>query len=50
VLFIKKKPIVGEIDLVTVIMPHYGCGVDSGSNRNAYQEYFLGVKAASVYG
>ena len=24
---------------------HYGPGVDSASNRNKYQEYFLGVKA-----
>ena len=28
--------------------PHYGPGVDSGSNRNDYQEYFLGVKAAGA--
>jgi len=27
---------------------HYGPGVDSASNRNEYQEYFLGVKAASA--
>jgi len=27
---------------------HYGPGVDSVSNRNEYQEYFLGVKAASA--
>ena len=26
--------------------PHYGPGVNSASNRNEYQEYFLGVKAA----
>ena len=25
---------------------HYGPGVDSTSNRNEYQEHFLGVKAA----
>jgi len=25
---------------------HYGPGVDSASNRNEHQEYFLGVKAA----
>jgi len=25
---------------------HYGPRVDSASNRNEYQEYFLGVKAA----
>ena len=24
---------------------HYSPGVDSASNRNKYQEYFLGVKA-----
>jgi hypothetical protein len=29
---------------------HYGPGVDSASNRNEYQEYFLGVKAADAYG
>jgi len=27
---------------------HYGPGVDSASNRNQYQEYFLGVKVAAV--
>jgi len=27
---------------------HYGLGVDSASNRNEYQEYFLGVKAAGA--
>jgi hypothetical protein len=26
----------------------YGPGVDSASNRNEYQEYFLGVKAAGA--
>jgi hypothetical protein len=26
----------------------YGPGVDSASNRNGYQEYFLGVKAAGA--
>jgi len=29
---------------------HYGHGVDSVSNRNEYQEHFLGVKAAGAYG
>jgi hypothetical protein len=28
--------------------PHYGPGVDSASNRNKYQKYFLGVKAAGA--
>ena len=27
---------------------HYGPGVDSASNRNEYQVYFLGVKAAAA--
>ena len=27
---------------------HYGPGVDSSSNRNDYQEHFLGVKAAGA--
>ena len=27
---------------------HYGPGVDSASNRNEYQEHFMGVKAAGV--
>jgi hypothetical protein len=32
------------------IRPHYDPGVDSSSNRNEYQEYFLVVKAAGSYG
>jgi len=27
---------------------HYGPGVDSASDRNEYQVYFLGVKAAGA--
>jgi hypothetical protein len=27
---------------------HYGPGVDSASNRNEYQEHYLGVKAAGA--
>ena len=27
---------------------HYGSGIDSASNINEYQEYFLGVKAAGA--
>ena len=27
---------------------HYGPGVDSASNRNEYQEHFLGVKEAGA--
>jgi len=29
---------------------HFGPGVDSASNRNEYQEYFLGVKVAGAQG
>jgi len=28
--------------------PHYGPGVDSASNKNEYQEYFLEVKASGA--
>jgi len=28
--------------------PHYGPGVNSASNRNEYQEYFVGVKVAGA--
>ena len=30
------------------LRPHYDPGVGSASNRNEYQEYFLGPKAAGV--
>jgi len=30
--------------------PHYVPGVDSASDGNEYQEYFLGIKAADTYG
>jgi hypothetical protein len=33
---------------VTSFRPHYGPVVDSASNRNEYQEYFLGVKVAGA--
>jgi hypothetical protein len=32
--------------LIYSFRPHYSSGVDSASNRNEYQEYFLGVKTA----
>jgi len=34
--------------LTQYFRPHCGPRVDSASNRNEYQEYFQGVKAASV--
>ena len=33
---------------LTSFRPHCGPGVDSASNKNEYQEYFLGVKAAGA--
>ena len=37
----------GVIDIKS-FRSHYGRGVDSASNRNEYQEYFLGLKAAGA--
>jgi hypothetical protein len=37
-------------DGVRIFRSHYGPGVDSASNRNKYQECFLGVKAAGAQG
>jgi len=34
--------------LVQSFRPHYGPGVDSASNRNEYEEYFLGVKTTGA--
>ena len=31
---------------INSLRSHYGPGVDSASNRNEYQQHFLGVKAA----
>jgi len=39
-----------ELFAFTYSRSHYGPGVDSGSNRNEYQENFLGVNAAGAYG
>ena len=33
---------------LNMMRSHYGPGVDSSSNRNEYQDYFLGVKAAGA--
>ena len=35
-----------NFSLISSFRPQYGSGADSASNRNEYQEYFLGVKAA----
>jgi hypothetical protein len=33
---------------IDIILPHYGPAVDAARNRNEYQEYFLGLKAAGA--
>jgi len=37
-----------KFSLTQSFRPHDGPGVASASNRNEYQEYFLGVKAAAT--
>jgi len=37
-----------NFSLIQFFRLHNGPGVDSASNRNEYQEYFLGVKAAGA--
>jgi hypothetical protein len=37
-----------NFSLTQYFLSHYGPGVDSASNRNEYQEDFLGVKAAGA--
>jgi hypothetical protein len=37
-----------EFFIDIILRPHYGLGVGSASNRNEYQEYLLGVKAAGA--
>jgi hypothetical protein len=37
-----------EFFIDIILPPHYGSGIDSASNRNEYQEYFLGVKKAGA--
>ena len=38
-----------NFSLTQSFRPQHGPGVDSASNRNEYQEYYLGVKAAGAY-
>jgi len=40
----------GVIGIFHSFRPHYGPGVDSASNRNEYQEYFLGGKGGRCVG
>jgi hypothetical protein len=37
-----------EVFIDIILRPYYGPGVDSASDRNEYQEYFIGVKVAGV--
>jgi len=37
-----------NFSLIFFFRPHYGPGVDLGSNRNEYQENFLGVKVTGA--
>ena len=36
------------VSMTYSFQPHYGPGVDSASNRNKNQEYFLGVKGSGA--
>jgi len=40
--------VIGFFIYIKSFPSHYGPGVDSASNRNEYQEYFLVVKAAGT--
>jgi len=39
-----------EFFIDIILRLHYGPGVDSASNRNEYQEYFLGDKGGQCAG
>jgi len=44
-----RFPMVSLEFFIDIILPAaYGPGVDSASNKNEYQEYLLGIKAAGV--
>jgi len=43
-------PIVASKFFSDIILPYYGPEVDSASNRNEYQEYFLEVKGSRCIG
>jgi len=40
--------VIGFCIVIKSFRSHYGLEVDSASNRNEYQEHFLGVKAAGA--
>jgi hypothetical protein len=39
-----------NFSLIYSFWPHNGPGINSASNKNEYQVYFLGVKAADALG
>jgi hypothetical protein len=39
-----------EFFIDIILLAHYDPGVNLASNRNEYQEYFLGVKVAGAEG
>ena len=44
-----RAPVVSGFFIdIKPFLSHYGPGVDSASNRNEYQDYFQGVKAAGA--
>jgi hypothetical protein len=43
-----RFPMVSEFFIDIILPAALGHGVDPASNRNEYQEYFLGVKAAGA--
>ena len=47
-----SRKVAGSISdgVIGIFRPHYGPGVDSASNRNEYQEYFLGGKGGRCVG
>ena len=47
-LYSTSRKVAGSISDGVIGIFHYSPGVDSVSNRNEYQEYFLGVKAAGA--
>jgi len=40
--------VIGNFSLTKSFRSHYGPGVESASNRDEYQEHFLGVKATGA--
>ena len=46
---VRSQPVLYEFFIdIKSFRSHYGPGVDTASNRNEYQEHFLGLKAAGA--